>query len=63
MKSKPSGRDTQKGLFRVELATLVDLGYPLVELREKINITGPPLRSSWVNLITHKLERLESIHG
>ena len=37
MKPKSNVRDAQSELFRVELATLVDMTHPLVKLGEKIN--------------------------
>ena len=40
MKPKSSVHDAQSELFRVELATLVDLSHPLVKLGEKINWVG-----------------------
>ena len=39
MKPKPTVRNAQKELFRVELASLVDMSHPLVKLGEKINWT------------------------
>jgi len=39
MKPKPTIRNPQKEMFRVELVNLVDLSHPLLKLGERINWT------------------------
>jgi transposase, IS5 family len=39
MKPKPTVRNAQREMFRVELANIVDMSHPLVKLGEKINWT------------------------